>query len=106
MNGNDPQRSRFAREMILRLLSAADGAGIGLGMTWSQIRSGFTRRRTEFSDAGIRRELNDLVDDNLIERRWDDDMGCDMFRIVSRGREFLRANCPWERIDEFTGRQG
>ena len=89
--------------MVLRLLSAADGSGIGLGMTWDQIQTGFARRRTEAPESELRRELNDLVDDGLIATKWDEDFRCDMFRIGSRGREFVKAQFPWEKIDEFTG---
>lgn len=95
--------SRWIRELILRLLSGADGAGIGLGMTWTQIRVSFNSQRREISESDLRRELNDLVDDRMIAKQWDEQMHGDMFRMASRGREFVKAEFPWERIDEFTG---
>lgn len=98
-------RSRWLRELILSLLSSADGAGFSAGMTFNQINGGFARRRREASEADIRRELNDLTDDQLVRHGWDEDLECEMFFIASRGREFCKANFPWEKIDEFTGRK-
>jgi len=100
---SDVARSRWIREIILRLLYAVDGAGMRLGMTWSQVKAGFFRRQHEASDAELRRALNDMVDDELIVREWDEDLRCDMFKMASRGRNFVEADYPWGRIDEFTG---
>ena len=100
---SDIARSRWVREIVLRMLVAVDGAGMGLGLTWPQVRAGFSRRQQEAPDSELRRALNDLVDDALIVRQWDGDLCQDMFRIASRGRDFVAAGLPWDKIDEFTG---
>ena len=87
----------------MRLLNAADGSGFGFGLTWSQIRNGFARQTVQITDSELRRALNDMVDDALIVRQWDGDLCQDMFRIASRGRDFVAAGLPWDKIDEFTG---
>ena len=105
MSDDNATRSRFVRQIILDVLSAADGAGSRFGLTWDQLRGGFRRSRTSVSDSELRRELNDLRDDRLIVETWDEDLGCDEYRLAARGRDFKRAGCPWPKIDEFTGNQ-
>ncbi len=96
-------RSRFVRGLLLDLLGTADAAGAGFGLRFDQIRTGVSRSRIEASPAELRRELNDTVDDKLARRKWDDAFGSNMYTITSRGRDFRRADMPWDRIDDFSG---
>ncbi len=98
-------RSRFVRGIVLDALWAADGAGMGAGFTFGQLRSGFAVSRVELGAAELTREMNDLLDDGMVKREWDEDLGCNMYAMDTRGRDFKRAGCPWDRIDEFSGKQ-
>ena len=97
-------RSRFIRGIVLDLLWTADGAGSRFGFTFEQLARGFGASRVEVAIAELRRELNDLAADQLVRQDWDDDLRCDHYTIGPRGRDFKRAGCPWDRIDEFTGK--
>ena len=99
------QRSRMIREAILQALSIVDGAGSSFGLTFEQLHLGFSRSRLEVKASELHREMNDLVDDQLICKRWDEELEGWEFRLTSRGRDFKKAGCPWEKIDEYTGGQ-
>ncbi len=105
MSRTDIARSRFIRGIIVDVLWVADGAGNAFGLSFQQIYRGFANSRVDVAESDLRRELNDLVDDKLLKRKWDETLNCHMYAITSRGREFKKAGCPWERIDEFTGKQ-
>ena len=102
----DIARSRIIRERILRMLSRVDRAAIDAGLTTPQVLSGFRASQADASAEDVRGELNDLVNDRLVKRDWDGDLEVHMFRIDTRGREFVKAEFPWSKIDEFTGRKG
>lgn len=95
-------RSRSIRAMLLNSLWTVDGAGLGLGLTYGQLSNGFAASKIGISEPELRRELNDLVDARLAARTWDEDMRDDMYTIANRGRDFKRAGCPWDKIDDFS----
>ncbi len=96
--------SRHVRMVLLDALWNAAGAGTGLGFTWLQLKGAF-RSQLEISESDLRRELNDLVNDDLVVREDDEVLNEKIYRITSRGSDFKKCGCPWERVDEFTGKR-
>lgn len=102
MKSEEITRSRFVREILLNALWGADGAGAGFGFSFEQLRNGFSASRVDVGEPELRRELNDLADEKLIRRTWDEDLDCDMYAIAARGRDFKKSGCPWEKLNEFS----
>lgn len=102
---SDIARSRYLRERVLETLWLADGAGANFGLPLGKVMDQFACARVEVSEADVRRELNDLVDDSLIRREWDEDLTCDLYRITSSGRDFKKAGYPWDKVDQYTGKR-
>jgi len=103
VDNDDIYRSRRVREILLDLLFRADGAGSGFGFSFDQLRSAFGRKAMAAKPSELRRELNDMEGERLLTRKYDADLEDDYYRIAPRGRDFKRAGCPWEKIDEFSG---
>jgi len=96
--------SRLLRGRVLGLLAAASRGGNAYGMTAEQVQGAFSVRREPVREPELRDGLLDLADRGLLEKKWDEQIRDDFYSITSRGRDFVRANYPWDRIDEFTGR--
>ena len=100
MTRDDIDRSRNIRSQILRDLSSAVRGGVAFGMQFEQFRKGLARSGVTAGE--LRQELADLAGDGLVAEKFDPDLG-NLYRITSRGQDFLRADMPWEKIDEFSG---
>jgi len=104
-HGGDVDTRRFAREVIIDLLWGAAGGPRGAGFTLAHICAGFLRSQSRVEEPDVRRALRDLESDGLIDRKWDPDLGDDFYTLASRGMDFRTARYPWDRLDEFTGKQ-
>lgn len=100
-------RRRTIRRHILRMLRAAHVGNPDVGIEFAEICKAFTGGQTNYDREEIQAELIDLLDDGLIKSKPSPfDAMVRIYEISSRGRDFLDADCPWDRIDEFTGKQG
>lgn len=100
-------RSRAIREAILRLLNNVFMGCPDVGCLASHIYEGFTTGRVRYTQTEIDAELADLVDDRLIS--VENAPGVEaipdkLYKATSRGRDFVRARFPWDRVDEYTGK--
>jgi len=95
------RRSRHIRRQILTMLIETYRAVPGLAIAVEELLDTVARGGGPlgFATAEVRAELLDLAHDDLVEI---DQL---RVRITTTGRDFLRAGCPWEQVDEFTGGQ-
>jgi len=102
-------RSRRIRQDILRTSCNAFAACPDVGLLADQIYEGFSTSQLQYGREEIDAELVDMIDDGLLTVGDADGFSGAMpkkiYRSTSRGRDFHRAGCPWDKIDEFTGAQ-
>jgi len=102
-------RSRSIRETILRILANAYGANPTVCILADHLYRGFSASVLQFGRAEIDCELVDLIEDGLIAGQdapgGVGPVAAKCYKTTSRGRDFFRAGCPWDKIDEFTGGQ-
>jgi len=102
-------RSREIRKTILRLLYNAYQANPDIGLLADHVYSGFSTSVFQYERREIDCELVDMIEDGLlvVEDAPGEigPMPKKCYRATSRGRDFHKAGCPWEKIDEFTGGQ-
>ena len=102
-------QSRSIRETILRILFNTYSANPSVGLLADHLYIGFSSSQFQYAKNEINVELGDLMEDGLVV--VEDAQGTvgplplKCYKTTSRGRDFFKANCPWERIDEFTGGQ-
>jgi len=96
--------SRQLRWKILRVLTDLFDKGGTMGMTPAEIEriilrgdGGRVWTRTQVAAAS-----RELLERGLIDI---DAAGPHLTRATAAGRDFLRAGCPWEEVDRYSGRQ-
>lgn len=102
-------RSRTVRECILRLLYNCFRANADIGVMAAHIFEGFSTGQVQYTQSEIESELADLIADELITIENAPGVGViaeKIYKTTSRGRDFVRANFPWGRVDEYTGEDG
>ncbi len=102
------RKLRAIREAILRLLYNTFVSCPDVGVMARHVYEGFTTGRVQYMQAEIDAVLADLIEDKLIT--VENVPGVEaipdkMYRVTSRGRDFVLARFPWDCIDEFTGKE-
>jgi DNA-binding PadR family transcriptional regulator len=103
------QKRRVIQQTILQTLSTVWEAQPGLGMLQRQIVRGFAICSVPPSESDVTSALGDLVERGLVacEDSVDPDAPLDKtFVITPAGRDFYGHDCPWNRIDFFSGSGG
>jgi len=98
--------SRIIRQRILTLLCNTFAANPDVGVLAEHVYALFADGRVPYGPHAINAELVDLLDDGLIEVYNAPTLGhlpSKAYKPTSKGRDFARAGCPWDRIDEYTG---
>lgn len=101
-------RRRGVREAILRWAYNVYQANPDVCLTSDQIYSGFSTGQVTYTTAEIDGELVGLVNDGMLTWQQIPNMGqmpSKGYKITNRGVDFRLANCPWDQIDRFTGKQ-
>lgn len=110
MSPLDPrvQRYRDVRRDVLRHLVNIGSVSPHIALRERDIVDGVLQSTyCDWDEAELRSALEGLLAEHLIERTEVDD-GRHMraaYKATRRGHDFWLANCPWERIDAFTGDQ-
>jgi hypothetical protein len=97
----EAMRSQEVRKAVLDILFGYDGTAIGAEIKLETLREGVMSAVPDLTGESLRSELNDLFDRDMLYRRHDPNLGDWLFRIAPRGRDFLHADYPWKKIDEF-----
>ena len=105
MGIDEIHQSRTVRLVILQSLAIISGTSNATGLSIVQLHRSFYRSGQDVPIGEIRRELDDLVGDGLIRRDRSEVLDGFFYAITSAGRDFVRADFPWEKIDEYTGRK-
>lgn len=102
-------RSRCIRETILRILYNTFRANPGIAVVARHLYEGLSTGQIPYSVEAIDVELAELLDRGLVESiDAPGEIGpahVRAYRCTAKGRDFHRAGCPWNKIDEFTGSQ-
>ena len=105
----ETRRLRAIQEAILRDLMIRFEGTPGLPLLWRHVVEGFARAIVPYGEEEIRAALADLVERGLVRDSDEEGLG-DMpekgYRITVTGRDFLRARCPWDMLDRFSGAAG
>jgi hypothetical protein len=97
-------RRRLIQEMILKDLAIRFEVLPGVAILWREILYGFSTAIIPYTEDEIRTALADLVERGLIlssQREGAGILPATGFEITPRGRDFLSAGCPWNRLLEF-----
>ena len=100
-------RSRSIREIVLRQLNSIY-AYPNLGLTYETILVGFSTGVVRYTVDEIEGELVSLIQDGLIVQfnaPGGEPLPEKLYRIIKNGHDFVLANFPWMRVDEYTGKQ-
>jgi len=105
---DDVLTHRRWRKAILLLLDRDRRAGgfPGIAVVWDEIYHAVGTGRVKPGPERIRRALDDLIDNRLVEaipHSIRPNVEC--YRITGRGADFIRADFPWRKIDDFSGEQ-
>jgi len=102
----ETRRLRNIQEAILRDLLIRFQGTPGLPILWRHVVEGFARAIVPYSEEEIRAAMADLVERDLVRDSDEEGLG-DLpekgYRITATGRDFLRARCPWDMLDRFSG---
>lgn len=94
-------RSRGIRRQILSILHLQYSAGMAaVGYSVSQLTEGMCSV-LDVDPYEVEREMGDLVDERLVERRMEDGP---RYCLTADGADFVKAGYPWDAIDRFTGK--
>ena len=99
-------RSRVIRQTILRILFNTFKAAPDVSVLADHIHQAFGDGMTAYAPEELDGEIVDLISDGLIEVSDAPHVGTvasKAYRITSRGRDFYRSNCPWAKVDDFSG---
>ncbi len=105
MGIDEIHQSRTVRLVILQSLAILSGTSNATGLSQSQLHRSFYHNGQDVPIGEVRQELDDLVGDGLIRRERSEVLEGFYYKITSAGRDFVRADFPWEKIDEYTGRK-
>ena len=102
----ETRRLRAIQETILHDLAIRFEGTPGLPLLWRHLMYGFSTGTVPYGEDEIRAALADLVERGLVRDSDEEGLG-DMpekgYRITVTGRDFLRARCPWDMLDRFSG---
>ena len=98
----DVVRSRGCRTLILQGLLDHYAQGLDLGYTAAQVQN-LDASQCDFAAEEYTLALRSLEADGLIARVTDDDHQIARYVLTDDGHDFLKAGCPWGRIDRFSG---
>lgn len=105
----ETRRLRYIQEAILRDLAIRFEGTPGEALFWRHIIQGFAQAIVPYAEDEIRSAMTDLVERGLVTVSDEEGLG-DLpekgYRITATGRDFLRARCPWEMLDRFSGEAG
>jgi hypothetical protein len=105
----ETRRLRNIQEAILRILAICFQGTADLPVLWRHVVEGFARAIVPYSEEEIRAAMTDLVERGLVNVSDEEGLG-DMpekgYRSTPAGRDFLRARCPWDLLDRFSGAAG
>lgn len=99
-------RARSIRERLLSVLVNMYEANPSACLLRDHVVRPFTGGGVQFAWGEIEAEIVDMQRDGLLEIRAAsgyDAPAPQCYCITSKGRDFYRAGCPWDRVDEFSG---
>lgn len=101
-------RSRNIRAVILRLLASVFEACPDVATTIQQVYAGFSSGKMPIDRGEIDSELIVMLQDDWILETTVKTFGPmpeKAFLLTRRGRDFLLAEMPWMKVDEYSGDQ-
>jgi len=99
-------RSRSVREMVLRLSYNTFLGNPDIVLAFHHVYEAFRTGVVSYTSEEIQAEVADLAEDGLVavaELPTVGEMPEKGVKSTSKGRDFFKAGCPWDRVDEFTG---
>lgn len=105
---HETAKARVMRETILRVLYNTFAAAPGVCVLLSHLHQAFSTSTVPPLPEEVNGQIVDLVEDGLIvaaEAPGVSSIPQKCYSLTSKGRDFYRARCPWDKLDEFTGGQ-